>query len=162
MGIPVFRKCITLTRVRFKVMWKIVHVGCSKFSANSYRCQRRPVLPDDVGLVEIELGEPVCQGFAAHLLRCRQGFLYEAMNREDWNWRAWHLRIARKALQHLAVPGSVKAFVLDDTIKIRSGKKMPGVSSHFDHTTGRHVMGQQVLTLGLSCARGFVPIALTS
>jgi hypothetical protein len=49
------------------------------------------------------------------------------------------------------------AFVLDDSIKIRSGKKMPGVSSHFDHT-GRHVMGQQVLTLGLSCAEGFVPI----
>lgn len=84
--------------------------------------------------------------------------LYEAMNREDWNWRGLHLRVARKALQHLAVPGSVKAFVLDDTIKIRSGKKMPGVSSHFDHTTGRHVMGQQVLTLGLSCAQGFVPI----
>lgn len=84
--------------------------------------------------------------------------LYEAMNREDWNWRALHLRVARKALQHLDLPGSVKAFVLDDTIKIRSGKKMPGISSHFDHTTGRHVMGQQVLTLGLSCAQGFVPI----
>ncbi len=84
--------------------------------------------------------------------------LYEAMNREDWNWRALHLRVARKALQQLAAPGSATAFVLDDTIKIRSGKKMPGVSSHFDHTTGRHVMGQQVLTLGLTCAHGFVPI----
>lgn len=100
--------------------------------------------------------------FAKDSLRtfCAAGkdVLYEAMNREDWNWRALHLRIARKALQHLAVPGSVKAFVLDDTIKIRSGKKMPGVSSHFDHTTGRHVMGQQVLTLGLSCTQSFVPI----
>jgi len=84
--------------------------------------------------------------------------LYEAMNREDWNWRALHLRVAHKALQQLTVPSSAQAFVLDDTIKIRSGKKMPGVSSHFDHTTGRHVMGQQVLTLGLSCAQGFVPI----
>ena len=35
---------------------------------------------------------------------------------------------------------------------------MPGVSSHFDHCSGRHVMGQQVLTLGLSGAAGFVPI----
>jgi hypothetical protein len=26
---------------------------------------------------------------------------------------------------------SAKAFVLDDSIKIRHGKKMPGVSSHF-------------------------------
>jgi SRSO17 transposase len=48
--------------------------------------------------------------------------------------------------------------VLDDSIQVRHGKKMPGVSSHFDHTSGRHVMGQQVLTLGLSSAKGFVPI----
>ena len=100
--------------------------------------------------------------FARDSLRtfCAAGkdVLYEAMNREDWNWRALHLRVAFKAVQQLAEPGGTSAFVLDDTIKIRSGKKMPGVSSHFDHTTGRHVMGQQVLTLGLSCAQGFVPI----
>lgn len=100
--------------------------------------------------------------FAKDSLRtfCAAGkdVLYEAMNREDWNWRALHLRVARKALQPWAQPGGTSAFVLDDTIKIRSGKKMPGVSSHFDHTTGRHVMGQQVLTLGLSCAQGFVPV----
>ena len=51
-----------------------------------------------------------------------------------------------------------QAFVLDDSIKQRSGKKMPGVSSHFDHTTGRSVMGQQVLTLGLSTEKGFFPL----
>lgn len=100
--------------------------------------------------------------FAKDSLRtfCAAGkdVLYEAMNREDWNWRALHLRVVCKALQQLVVPGSVTALVLDDTIKIRSGKKMPGVSSHFDHTTARQVLGQQVLTLGLSCARGFVPI----
>jgi SRSO17 transposase len=84
--------------------------------------------------------------------------LYEAMNREDWDWRALNLRVAHQAVRQLKRPGMPVAFVLDDSIKIRSGKKMPGVSSHFDHTTGRHVMGQQVLTLGLSCAEGFVPI----
>ena len=100
--------------------------------------------------------------FARDSLRtfCAAGkdVLYEAMNREDWVWRALHLCVARKALQQLTVPGGTSAFVLDDTIRIRSGNKMPGVSSHFDHTTGHHVMGQQVLTLGLSCAQGFVPI----
>lgn len=100
--------------------------------------------------------------FARDSLRtfCAAGkdVLYEAMNREDWNWRDLHLCVARKTVQQLVVPGSLSAFVLDDTIKIRSGKKMPGISSHFDHTTGRHVMGQQVLTLGLSCSQGFVPI----
>lgn len=84
--------------------------------------------------------------------------MYEAMNREDWDWRALNLRVAHLAARQLKRPGTPAAFVLDDSIKIRSGKKMPGVSSHFDHTTGRHVMGQQVLTLGLSCAEGFVPL----
>ena len=48
--------------------------------------------------------------------------------------------------------------MVDDSVKARFGKKMPGISSHFDHTSGRHVMGQQVLTLGLSCDEGFVPL----
>ena len=55
--------------------------------------------------------------FARDSLRtfCAAGkdVLYEALNREDWNWRALHLRVARKALQQLAVPGSVTAFVLE-------------------------------------------------
>jgi hypothetical protein len=40
--------------------------------------------------------------------------------------------------------------VVDDTVAQRFGKKMPGISSHFDHTSGRHMMGQQVLTLSYS------------
>jgi len=35
---------------------------------------------------------------------------------------------------------------------------MEGVSSHFDHVTGRHVMGQQVLTLGLASEESFLPV----
>lgn len=84
--------------------------------------------------------------------------LYAAMNREDWNWRRLHLEIARRAVRLMCKASSTKAFVLDDSIKVRHGKKMPGVSSHFDHTSGLHVMGQQVLTLGLSCEEGFVPL----
>jgi len=80
------------------------------------------------------------------------------MNREDWNWRGLNFNIGYKAVRQICESNTPKAFVLDDSIKIRHGKKMPGVSSHFDHTTGRHVMGQQVLTPGLSCAEGFVPL----
>jgi len=84
--------------------------------------------------------------------------LYKAMNREDWNWRGLNFNIGHKAVRQMCESNTPKAFVLDDSIKIRHGKKMPGVSSHFDHTTGRHVMGQQVLMPGLSCAEGFVPL----
>ena len=48
--------------------------------------------------------------------------------------------------------------MLDDSIKTRRGKKMEDVSSHYDHTTNRHVMGQQVLTLGLATEEAFVPL----
>jgi len=84
--------------------------------------------------------------------------LYEAMNREDWNWRGLNFNIGYKAVRQMYESNTPKAFVLDDSIKIRHGKKMPGVSSHLDHTTGRHVMGQQVLTPGLSCAEALYPI----
>jgi len=83
--------------------------------------------------------------------------LYDTMNREDLNWRKCHELIACKATSSFR-KGIKKAFVVDDSVVQRFGKKMPGISSHFDHTTGRHMMGQQVLTLGLSCDDGFVSV----
>ena len=35
---------------------------------------------------------------------------------------------------------------------------MEGVSSHYDHVSNRHVMGQQVLTLGLATEDAFLPL----
>ena len=83
--------------------------------------------------------------------------LYDTLNREDLNWRKCHALIAYKTVMSFR-RDIKKAFVVDDSVKQRFGKKMPGISSHFDHTTGRHMMGQQVLTLGLSCEEGFVPL----
>jgi SRSO17 transposase len=83
--------------------------------------------------------------------------LYDTMNREDLNWRKFQEQVAHKTVQTLKASGK-KAYVVDDSVKQRFGKKMPGISSHFDHTSGRHMMGQQVLTLGLSCDEGFVPL----
>jgi hypothetical protein len=53
------------------------------------------------------------------------------------NWRKLNLQTAVKTINQMLDCQSTKAFVLDDSIKIRHGKKMPGVSSHFDHTLGR-------------------------
>ena len=83
--------------------------------------------------------------------------LYDTMNREDLDWRHYQGQLARKTVGTLKASGKT-AYVVDDSVQRRFGKKMPGISSHFDHTLGRHVMGQQVLTLGLSCEEGFVPL----
>jgi len=97
--------------------------------------------------------------FARECLQAAMGkdALYEAMNREDLNWRRLHAQVAAKALRSVPVSGR-RAFIVDDTVEQRFGKKMPGVSSHFDHTTGRHVMGQQVVSLGLSTEDHYVPL----
>ena len=83
--------------------------------------------------------------------------LYDLLNREDVDWRKLQRLTAKKVLNE----GSKKqlsAFVIDDTVKTRRGKTMPGVSSHFDHLTARCVMGQQIVTLGVANEAQFVPV----
>ena len=95
------------------------------------------------------------QGFAD----ARKDVIYDYLKREDVNWRLLHTQIARKVFQdHRLQDCELKAFVVDDSVKIRRGKKMAGVSCHFDHLTGRTVKGQQVLTLGLATETTFLPL----
>ncbi len=91
--------------------------------------------------------------------RAKKDVMYDLLKREDVNWRAFNLQAAKGVYQQYTLCQSrIRALVLDDSIKTRCGKKMEGVSSHFDHVTGRHVMGQQVLTLGLATEEAFLPL----
>lgn len=83
--------------------------------------------------------------------------LYDFMKREDLSWSKFQLQ-ASKVLIKTTDNSPLRAFVVDDTVKTRRGKRMSSVSYHFDHTTGRCVMGQQVLTLGLATEQQFVPL----
>lgn len=83
--------------------------------------------------------------------------LYDLLNREDLDWRKLQLLTAKKVLK-TNTKNSQSAFVIDDSVKIRRGKKMPGVSSHFDHLTARCVMGQQIVTLGVANDEQFIPV----
>ncbi len=93
-----------------------------------------------------------------HSFSCtKKDALYDLLKREDVNWRKLNILTAKKVIR-ATDKSRLRAFVVDDSVKIRRGKKMPGVSSHFDHLTGRCVMGQQVLTLGLASETQFVPL----
>lgn len=72
----------------------------------------------------------------------RKDVIYDFLKREDVNWRGLHIQVARRVYQdHNLKECRIKAFVVDDSVKIRRGKKMGGVSRHFDHLTGRTVKG---------------------
>jgi len=89
----------------------------------------------------------------------RKDVMYDLLKREDSNWRTLNLATAKKVYQQQGLADSkIKALVLDDSIKQRRGRKMEGISSHFDHVSGGYVMGQQVLTLGLATEEAFLPL----
>ncbi|SFL76771.1 DDE superfamily endonuclease [Nitrosomonas communis] len=89
----------------------------------------------------------------------RKDVMYDYLKQEDVNWRRLHYQIARQVvIEHKLVGHEMKAFVLDDSVKARRGKKVAGIYSHFDHLTGHTVKDQQVLTLGYATEEVYLPL----
>ncbi len=85
--------------------------------------------------------------------------LYAFMRRSDLNWQAISARIALFVFnKHFAKDCGQAAFVVDDTLKKRRGKKVQGACYHFDHNEKRSVFSQQFVQLGLSSVGGFLPL----
>ena len=85
--------------------------------------------------------------------------LYETMRDEETNWRHISLSIAKEIyVQNSLICEKETAFIVDDSIKERSGRKIEGISSHFEHSQGRLVMGHQIIELGLAFKNGFLPL----
>ncbi len=86
--------------------------------------------------------------------------LYGFLRREDVDWRGLSTSVSKAAYEQLQLAGEAaeSAFVFDDSIRTRRGKNVEGCSSHFDHTTRRHVMGQQVLEMGHASPKGYLPL----
>ncbi len=69
------------------------------------------------------------------------------------------LQAAKKVYdEHALEKSRTRALILDDSIKVRRGKKIEAVSRHFDHVSNTYVKGQQVLTLGLATEDAFLPL----
>jgi len=114
-------------------------------------------------LIWVWVGRESIALFARQSLRsfadAHKDALYDVLAREDLNWRAFHGAVALKVYRAGSLKNSpVRAFVLDDSVKTRRGKRLEGVSRHFDHLSGRTVKGQQVLTLGLATQEAFLPL----
>lgn len=118
----------------FASLWKQVGMK-TLLSRAGFR--KRSGTPIDVVLYALSLWQWLKKTSIGMFARdCVQGtmgkdVLYDTMNREDLNWRKMHELVACKAVRTCGSDGK-KAFVVDDTVVQRSGKKMPGVSSHFD------------------------------
>ncbi len=100
-----------------------------------------------------------CDKFIQGYIKGGMNVIYDFLKREDINWRSVSTSVSKEVyVNHNLGMEKESAFNIDDSIKHRRGKKVEGASSHFDHTETRHVMGQQVLQLGLATAKGFLSL----
>jgi len=85
--------------------------------------------------------------------------IYDFWGSEGINWRKFATKATLKISKELDL-GNPKnlSFVVDDSLKQRSGKKVEGTSLHHDHNSGRTVQGHQLLELGIVGEGCFVPV----
>ncbi len=148
-----------LERVFQQILFKKIlqRVGYSK------RCGDNLVSVMFTLLIWPLLGVKSISNFCGKKLSCfingGENVLYDFMKRQDLNWRALRYQSIKSIYNKSDICREpIKAFVFDDTIKHRRGKKVEGSSWHFDHTEGRSVLGQQVLEMGLVASNGYLPI----
>lgn len=95
----------------------------------------------------------------AQIIHGKASVLYDLMGREDINWRQLSSGLARRVCQQNELGAfQERAFVADDSIVSRRGRKVEGSSAHFDHNKGQTVQGHQLLQLGLAGQKGMVPL----
>jgi hypothetical protein len=101
-----------------------------------------------------------CGKFLNNYITGGKDVLYRFLKRQDINWQRIQLLSSVKIwneIQEDALDTDL-ALLADDTLKIRRGKKVEASSLHYDHNTGRSVMGQQILQLGISSKQHFLPL----
>lgn len=85
--------------------------------------------------------------------------LYRFQRRENLQWRKLRMKTAKQVyLKNNLANESDKAFVFDDTLKQRRGKKVEGSSKHYNHVNNRYIHGHQNLELGLVSNKGYLPV----
>jgi hypothetical protein len=95
------------------------------------------------------------------LLQGGKDVVYSFMVNHSINWSLFTLKIAYKfhnLLKWSDATDMKAAFVVDDTLDQRYGKKIEATSLHWDHIIGSSIKGHQFLQLGISNSFGFLPL----
>lgn len=84
---------------------------------------------------------------------------YRFLNNERFNWRKLVNSFALKVISFSDdVPLKDKVLIADDSVAPKTGKKMELVSYHFDHKSGKTILGNQYLQLGFHNGVNFFPL----
>jgi len=95
------------------------------------------------------------------LLTGGKDVIYGFMENQSINWSLFTMKIAFKfytLLKWDKTTDTQTAFIVDDSLDQRYGKKVEATSLHWDHNKGVSIKGHQFLQLGLSYCGGFLPL----
>lgn len=91
---------------------------------------------------------------------------YRLKNNSKINWRVFLFGVVKQTLftleQRQALTekksSGVRAFIFDDTPDEKTGKKIEGISRIYNHVIKKHVLGFQLLVMGLYDGTMFIPV----
>ncbi len=110
-------------------------------------------------LLEVRSLSTFCGKFLKAFIAGGMNVLYDFQKRQDLNWRKLRQSSAKQVYRLNELDQEqTKAFVFDDSLKGRRGKKVQAASTHYGHTTGHHLKGQQLLEMGLVSPKGYLPL----
>ncbi len=110
-------------------------------------------------LLDVRSISNFCGRLLSVFIKGGKNVLYDFLKRDNLSWQTLRMRMAKQAYRKNGLGGNMtKAFVFDDTLKHRRGKKVEGSSIHYDHTINKHVQAHQVLEMGLVSSKGYLPL----
>lgn len=91
---------------------------------------------------------------------------YRLKNNPKINWRIFLFGVIKQALLTLEQRAAtaekklsgIRAFVVDDTPAAKTGMKIEGVSRIYNHVIRKHILGFQLLVMGLYDGTMFIPV----
>jgi len=94
--------------------------------------------------------------------RAHKDTWYRFLNNERFNWRMLVNCFALKVIDsNDDVPLKDKVLIADDSVVPKTGNKMELVSYHFDHKSGKTILGNQYLQLGFHNGVNFYPLDMS-
>lgn len=91
--------------------------------------------------------------------RAHKDTWYRFLNNERFNWRKLASCFAMKVIDSSDdVPLKDKVLIADDSVVPKTGNQMELVSYHFDHKSGKTILGNQYLQLGYHNGVNFYPL----
>lgn len=96
---------------------------------------------------------------------CKKDAFYEFLNNPKIDWRRilmlfskQFLKIVDKKSVDTAIQAKHKVLIVDDTISLKTGKKIEFIGKVFDHSKHAYSLGMKILTLGYWDGKSFIPL----